>query len=174
MNNCQAILIFNGCYKGAFSKAKVLIIILYFASCHAQAQFVDIAIDLHAPIELTSLSHLQDFQKPDGTLANSLNAMQNKKPGLTWTRIRTIENMSLTVKIRFCDPVEAIGDKCPAYLNDGSDKIMEARCFIGNRSSFPVNCNTFLRARMNSPPQNFDAWIGIPARLVQEVQIEYN
>ncbi len=174
MNYYQTILSCNACYKRAFSKASMLIIILYFANCQAHAQFVDIAIDLHARIELTSMSPQKASQTPNVTKVDRPSAQLDNVRGLNWIRIRTAENMMLMVEIKYFDLAEGKTDRSAAYLNDGSDKIVDALFITGNRVNFPVNSNTWLMTRMNSPPQNLDAWIGIPAGLVRELTIEYN
>lgn len=157
-----------------YRKAVILLSLLFTVLFPVKAQFVDIAIELQSRIELKSMGPQTALKISEGTPAGNLSGQQTVAHGLSWTRIRTIENMVLMVEISYRDPMEALGDRNAAYLNNGSDNILEARFMTGNRASFPINGNTWLMDRMNSPPKTHNAWIGFPDGIVREVQIEYN
>lgn len=174
MKNYQSISNNTAQLVGAYGKSLVLLVILYFAGCPVQGQFVDISIDLHSRIELISLEPQSIFQNSDDTHADTPAARQKKLPGISWTRIRTSVNMMLKVEIICTDAAESSIDRSAAYLNDGGDNLIAARPMKGKRVSFPVNSNTWQITRVNSPPLHFEAWIGVPSGLVRELMIEYN
>jgi len=161
------------CWKR--SGLTVIMLVLLLTVCfRGQAQFVDISIDLPASIGLKSIGLRPAPQNLDGTRVGNLTSQQEKMLLLNWIRLRLDENMVLMVEVVYRDLAADKIDLFVAYLNNGSDRTLDARLLKQNCFSFPANYNTWQRTRMNSPPQQIEAWIGIPAGTVLELTIEYN